>query len=300
MDSFLDFYPTDAVVLNIEMDHPDYFRDLSQIEDSFKKFMARTGEDGTVYLNAGDENVMRAAKSYKGRIVTFGVDVPHADYTAADIYFTGGCPTFTILKNGAKLCRVKMQVPGSHSVTDALAAAAVALECGISPDTVADALSQFAGASRRMDYRGKTKKGADVYDDYAHHPTEIAATLKAALSMQPERLFCVFQPHTYSRTKELFDDFADALAAESVCEGIIADIYTARETDSLGVSSELLAEAIRARGGNCRAVSKTEEIEAYLHKKCTVGDMILVMGAGDISVLSAKLAVISVSCEKTR
>ena len=289
MDSFLDFYPTDAVVLNIEMDHPDYFRDLAQIETSFKNFMARTGADGTVYLNAGDENVMLAAEGYDGRIVTFGVEHAEADYNAVDISFDGGLPSFTIRKGGEEICRVKMQVPGTHSVCDAVAAAAVALECGIPPHAVEDALAQFAGASRRMDYRGKTAAGADVYDDYAHHPTEIDATLKAALAMQPDRLFCVFQPHTYSRTKELFNDFADALAADGVCEVIVADIYTARETDSLGVSSALLAEAIRTRGANCRAVSDTEAIASYLRAECRRGDTILVMGAGDISALCQKL-----------
>ncbi len=300
MDSFLDFYPTDAVVLNIEMDHPDYFRDLAQIEDSFRRFMARCGENGTVYLNAGDDNVLRAAQSCRAHTVTFGVETAHADYNATDIYFTGGLPTFTILKNGGKICRIQMQVPGTHSIADALAAASIALECGVAPADVERALAQFAGASRRMDYRGKTAKGADVYDDYAHHPTEIASTLSAALAMQPKRLFCVFQPHTYSRTKELFDDFARALAKEGVCEVLIADIYTARETDSLGVSSALLAEAVRARGGKCRAVSETEEIARILKTKCTVGDTILVMGAGDIGLLSANLAADGATCEKTR
>ncbi len=289
MDSFLDFYPTDAVVLNIEMDHPDYFRDLAQIESSFKSFMARTGASGTVYLNAGDENVMRAAEGYPGHAVTFGMDHTGADYNATEIYFSNGLPSFVIKKGNDILCRVRMLVPGTHSVCDAVAAAAVALECGISPSLVEEGLAQFAGASRRMDYRGKTQSGAQVYDDYAHHPTEIAATLKAALDMQPNRLWCVFQPHTYSRTKELFDDFAEALAAKGVTEVLIADIYTARETDSLGMSSALLAEAVRANGAVCRAVPDTEETISYLLEKCTEGDMILVMGAGDIGLLCPKL-----------
>lgn len=297
MDSFLDFYPTDAVVLNIEMDHPDYFHSMEQIETSFHRFISRTGEDGTVYLNAGDENVLAAAQGYNGSIVTFGVDCPTADYNATQITYTNGLPSFTVQKNGEALCRVEMHVPGTHSICDAVAAFAVAVTCGIPPKTAADALAQFAGAARRMDYRGKTAAGADVYDDYAHHPTEILTTLTAALSMRPSRLFCVFQPHTYSRTKELFNDFATALATAGIEEVLLADIYTARETDSLGVSTDLLADAVRKQGGSCRAVHDTREIAAYLKKNCRAGDTVLVMGAGDISLICRELVFNKKACE---
>ena len=130
MDSFLDFYPTDAVVLNIEMDHPDYFRDLAQIETSFRRFMNRTGKDGTVYLNAGDRNVLAAAEGYEGRAVTFGVDCPTADYNAVGISYENGLPSFTVEQHGTALCRVSLHVPGAHSIGDAVAAMAVAIECG--------------------------------------------------------------------------------------------------------------------------------------------------------------------------
>lgn len=289
MDSFLDFYPTQAVVLNIEPDHLDYFSGLAQIEDSFSRFLARTGADGTAFLNCRDANVMKAAENYRGRIITFGVEAPEADYSAREISVSGGMPSFTLYRGDTALCRISLHVPGLHNVCDALAAAAASVENGISPQSVSEALAGFDGAARRMELRGKTRSGALVYDDYAHHPTEIAATISAAAALEPRRLWCVFQPHTYSRTKELFDDFAAALAHTAVSEVLLADIYSARETDTLGVSSELLADAVRDRGGNCRRLSSFAEIAGTLLSESTEGDLILVMGAGDISSLCSML-----------
>lgn len=289
MDSFLDFYPTDVIVLNIEPDHLDYFRDLDHIEDSFAKFLDRAGKDGTAYLNLNDDNVMRAAKNYNGRIITFGVDNTSADYCATDIVMNHGRPSFTILKNGVSVCRITMHVPGAHNICDALAASAAALEHGISPEVLVEALAEFDGAVRRMDRHGETKKGAIVFDDYAHHPTEITSTLDAASQMEHNRIFCVFQPHTYSRTKELFDNFASALAHKDIHQVILAEIYSARETDTLGVSSSLLANAVCANGGSCVALPSTDEIVSYLQAECGQDDIILVMGAGDINKICSIL-----------
>lgn len=289
MDSFLDFYPTDVIVLNIEPDHLDYFRDLDHIEDSFAEFLDRTGRNGTAYLNLSDDNVMRAAKNYGGRIVTFGVDNRSADYCATDIVMEHGRPSFTVEHNGAAICRIAMHVPGAHNVCDALAASAVALEHGISPEALVQALAEFDGAVRRLDRHGETASGAVVYDDYAHHPTEIESTLDAVSQMEHNRIFCVFQPHTYTRTKELFDDFATALAHKDVHQVILAEIYSARETDTLGVSSSLLADAVSLHGGNCLSISTTDEIIAHLKDQCGSGDLILVMGAGDINQICKDL-----------
>ena len=250
--------------------------------------MARTGETGTVYLNRCDDNVMAAAKEYAGRVVTFGVECAEADYCANEIEFHHGMPAFTLFRRGEALCRIQLHVPGAHNVCDALAVAAAAVENGIDPQTVRKALATFDGAVRRMDCRGRTKSGALVYDDYAHHPTEITSTLNAAAAMDHAKIRCVFQPHTYSRTKELFGDFAAALAHPDVEEVLLAEIYSARETDTLGMSSALLAEAVRRRGGNCRAASD-EEIVRTLLDDAGEGDLILVMGAGDIGALCPKL-----------
>lgn len=289
MDSFLDFYPTQAIVLNIEREHLDYFHSLTQIESSFAKFMALTGDNGHIYLNQGDPNVMNAAKNYTGKITTFGVDCPTADYSACEITLNHGMPAFTVCRHGETLCRIQLSVPGTHSVCDALATASAAIENGIAPEAVAEALRTFEGVGRRMDYQGKMRTGALVYNDYAHHPTEIASTLSGAAAMDHARLWCVFQPHTYSRTKEFFDDFAKALSTPALHEVILTEIYPARETDSLGMSPALLAEAIRARGGHCRVLSDFEEIAAALTAESRENDMILVMGAGDIVNLSSML-----------
>lgn len=289
MDSFLDFYPTDVIVLNIEPDHLDYFRNLDHIEDSFAKFMNRAGTNGTVYLNVNDDNVLRAAQNYTGRKISFGVDNSSANYCAADIVMDHGRPSFTVVHNGAPVCRVTMHVPGAHNVCDALAAAAVALEHGIAPEALVQALAEFDGAVRRMDRHGETVSGAIVFDDYAHHPTEIASTLDTASQMEHNRIFCVFQPHTYSRTKELFDDFAHSLSHKGIHQVILAEIYSARETDTLGVSSSLLAQAVCARGGNCISLSDNGEIVAHLKAECRQGDIILVMGAGDINQICKQL-----------
>jgi len=289
MDSFLDFYPTQAIVLNIEMDHPDYFHSLAQIEESFSHFMERTGENGRVFLNAGDANVLEAARDYKGQIITFGVECPQADYSAEDIKFSHGMPSFTVRRRGENLCRVQMSVPGAHNICDALATAAAAIENGIAPADAAEALHSFDGAGRRMDFRGKMSTGAAVYDDYAHHPTEIATTLNGAAGMDHRKLWCVFQPHTYSRLKELFDDFVSVLASDAADEVIITDIYSARETDTLGMSSELLAESVRKKGGKCRAALDFASAAEILKAESGEDDLILVMGAGDVIRLSAML-----------
>lgn len=289
MDSFLDFYPTDVIVLNIEPDHLDYFRDLDHIENSFAKFLDRAGASGTAYLNLNDDNVMRAAKNYTGRIVTFGVDNSAADYNATDIIIDHGRPSFTVKHKGNSVCRISMHVPGAHNVCDALAASAAALEHGISSEALVQALAEFDGAVRRMDRHGETKNGAVVFDDYAHHPTEISSTLDAASQLEHNRIFCVFQPHTYSRTKELFDDFAAALSHKEIHQVILAEIYSARETDTLGVSSILLADAVCLRGGNCISLPTTDEIISHLKNSCIQGDIILVMGAGDINQICDKL-----------
>lgn len=289
MDSFLDFYPTDVIVLNIEPDHLDYFRDLNHIEDSFSKFLKRSGPDGVAYLNLNDDNVMRAAQSYTGRTITFGIDNKAADYCAVDIVMEHGRPSFTVVHKGYPVCRITMHVPGAHNICDALAASAVALEHGISPDALVSALAEFDGAVRRMDRHGETQQGAIVYDDYAHHPTEISSTLDTASQMDHSRIFCVFQPHTYTRTKELFDDFAASLAHKDVHQVILAEIYSARETDTLGVSSSLLADAVSLRGGNCISLPTMDEIVAHLKNECHTGDLILVMGAGDINQICRSL-----------
>lgn len=279
MDSFLDFNPTVAVVLNIEMDHVDYFSSMAQIRRSFASFMTLTGEDGVAVINADDENVMLAARFFGGKKVTFSTKDPSADYSAANITFKNGRASFDILRRGEHEATLALSVPGAHNVYNALAAFAAARECGLDPERVARGLAAFSGAHRRMEYKG-TFCGAEVYDDYGHHPTEIRATLRTMREVGSGRLVCVFQSHTYSRTAKLFGDFADALCLAD--RAVIADIYAARETDTMGVSGEKLAAEIVKCGGNAVYGGSFERIAAMLADELREGDTLVVMGAGDI------------------
>ena len=278
MDSFLDFYPTIAVVLNIELDHVDYFRDLDHIKRSFRTYIEKTRGCGCAVLNADDENVMDMAKNFSGSVLTFGVK-NEADIMAKNISFDGGVASFDLC-HGSMKKRVKLAVSGEHNVYNALAAAACGILCGLKTDLIVKGLGNFKGASRRLELKG-TLNGARVYDDYAHHPTEIAATLRTVKQMGAERVICVYQPHTYSRTKGLYKEFVEALSLADLT--IMADIYAARETDTLGVSSEKLAADI---GDTALYFDSFEKIADYLNENVREGDIVLTMGAGNITNLS--------------
>ena len=277
MDSFLDFYPSIAVILNIELDHVDYFKDLEQVIRSYSAFADITGERGVAVANLDDENVRAALGNYRGRVVGFGISSPDADYSAADIKECRGRYSFKIMKNGELFTEVALSVTGYHNIYNALACAAAADLSGISPKDISAGLAAFRGAKRRMEYKGEVR-GADLYEDYGHHPTEISATLGGAKGLaEGGRLICLFQPHTYSRTAALFEDFASALrVADRV---IVTDIYAARELDEGIVSSKQLAEAIGEQavyGGDLKRSS-----EALL-RELNRGDVAIVMGAGDV------------------
>ena len=276
MDSFLVFNPTVAVILNVEMDHVDYFHSLEQVRSSFAKYAALTGSDGYAVANMDDENVRLSLANYGGTLVSFGIDGDSLDFKATNISCKRGRYSFDILKSGVFFCHVDLSVTGYHNVYNALACAAAADVCGISPLDISRGLAAFRGAKRRMELR-TTIDGADIYEDYGHHPTEISATLGGARGLAENRLVCVFQPHTYSRTKALFDDFSRAFdAADKV---LLCDIYAAREIDDGSVSSALLADAIGERATYCGDIESTARA---LRSELREGDLAIVMGAGDI------------------
>ena len=281
MDSFLDFGPTIAVILNIEMDHTDYFSSMEQIRTSFGAFAAKTGPEGRVIANYDDPNVRASLAYYNGEIITFGITNKSADYTAANISYSAGKPIFDILYRGEYLCHVRLSVPSAHNIYNALACAAVSRCCGLSPEQIGHGLSGFTGAKRRMEFKGKLR-GADVFDDYGHHPTEVRATLDGVAKMGYERIWCVFQPHTYARTAELFEEFVTAF--ESADRVLFADIYTARgdEVNPSQVSSAKLADRI---GEKAYYYSSFEAIAAELRENVYAGDVVIIMGAGDIYTL---------------
>ncbi len=274
MDSFLDFNPTAAVILNIEMDHVDYFHSIEQMRESYARFAKITEKSscGAVIYNADDENTVKALENYKGRKISFGIE-NEATFRAADISGT----EFTVLKDGEFYNKVKLSVFGKHNIYDALAATAAAYYGGISPEDTARGLSAFKGTHRRMEYRGMMN-GARIYDDYAHHPTEIRASLSAARAMVGEgRVICVFQSHTYSRTAALLEGFAETLSlADKV---LVAPIYAARETDTLGVDQYVLAERIGKGAEGYPDINTVADKLASLVKE---GDVAIIMGAGNI------------------
>ena len=276
MDSFLDFNPNIAVILNIELDHVDYFKDLEHIKRSYRLFAnIALSNGGCVVANGDDANVLCALDGAEN-VVYIGIENKNATVRAEGIGEDCGKYFFDLLYNGKKICHIKLSVSGYHNVYNALATAAVGLICGLSCDLISSGIKSFTGAARRMELKG-TVNGARVYDDYGHHPTEVATTLEGVRKMlDGGRLFCVFQSHTYSRTRALLDDFISALSvADRV---IVADIYAARELDTLGVTPELLAEKIEG-GVACHGFSN---IAKMLQNELSDGDIAVVMGAGDI------------------
>ncbi len=276
MDSFLDFNPNIAVVLNIEMDHVDYFESLEHIKRSYRAFAAKVGEDGCAVANFDDENVRDALCGLDCRIVRFGLSAS-ADVYAENIEQKNGAYAFDVVAFDNTVCRVELKVSGYHNIYNALATAAVCLSCGLSGEQIKRGLEAFGGAARRMEYKGSIN-GARVYDDYAHHPTEIKTTLEGAKKMLSDggRLFCAFQSHTYSRTAALLDGFAESLSVADVA--LICDIYAAREENIYGITPEILASKI----DGARACHGFSEPAQILMREVGERDVVIVMGAGDV------------------
>ena len=285
-NSFLSFYPTVSIILNIEEDHLDFFKDINDIRHSFHRFAGLLPEDGLLILNGEIAHPEEITKGISARTVTYGFTGTE-NYTAEEItYDAKGCASFRLCCNGEIKGTVSLSVPGVHNVSNALAALAASLELGISFETAAAGLAVFHGTDRRFQYKGEWN-GVTVIDDYAHHPTEIAATLKAASNYPHRELWCVFQPHTYTRTRAFLKEFAQVLSqADHI---VLADIYAARETDTLGISSRTLQKEIQKLGKDCDYFPSFEEIETFLSKKCMHGDLLITMGAGDVLKIGENL-----------
>lgn len=285
-NSFLHFFPKISVILNIDADHLDFFKDLEDIRHSFRKFAELLPEDGVLIVNHAIDRLSELTDGLRCRVVTYGMDAA-CDYAVQNITFDElAHPSFDCFKNGELLGHFSLQVPGMHNVENAAASIALADQLGIPMETAKTGLFDFGGTKRRFEKKG-TLAGVTIIDDYAHHPTEIKATLCAAANYPHKKLWCVFQPHTYTRTKALMDDFAEALTlADHV---VLADIYAARETDTLGVSSAMLAERILARGGSATYLDSFDKIENFLLQNCEPDDLILTMGAGDIVKIGERL-----------
>ncbi len=281
MDSFLSLRPRIEIILNIDSDHLDYFKDIDHIVSSFDKFAGLVPEDGLIVAYQANPFVSQVIKNLNN-VVTFGLN-ENCTYYGEDIDFNeNGMPAFNVKKEGRTLCRVQLSVPGEHNVLNALAAFACCHSLGVDSGIIRDTLQEYKGTQRRFDIVGTTATGVKIVDDYAHHPTEIKATLEACQNVPHNKLWCLFQPHTYTRTLALFDDFADAF--QKADELILAEIYAAREKNIYKISSASLAEKIK----ECHPEKKVsfmksfDEIADYVYQNAQNGDLVLTMGAGDI------------------
>ena len=267
-DSFLNFYPTLAVILNIEADHLDYFKDWEDVEKSFRQFAQLS--TGGILANGDDPHVVQTLQGLD--YVSFGLKVTNR------VHAENICPDWRhldVVCDGAFYCHLDLQVLGRHNALNALGAAGAAWMLGIPGEAVASGLATFTGAQRRMQFKGKYN-GADVYDDYAHHPDELAATIEAVLSMDYSRMILAFQPHTYTRTKALFSDFVREL--KKADQVVLAEIYAARERNTVGISSRDLVAQIPG-SVYCETL---QDVTQYLKENAKEGDVILTVGAGDI------------------
>ena len=278
--SFLKFFPYIGTILNIDADHLDYYRDIDHIKETFIKFIDLIPKEGYLIANIDDENVKAILNNnnYNCNILTYGLN--EGILQAKNIIYNElGCATFDVYKDGNLLFKIDLNVPGQHNVLNSLASIGTALCLDFSQNSITSGLSNFRGTHRRFELKG-TKDGVTVIDDYAHHPTEIKATLSAAKNYPHNKIYCVFQPHTYSRTISLFEDFSDSFY--DVDNLILADIYAAREKDTGVISSNMLGDRIRSKNVNCVNLHSFDEIVSYLKDNLKEGDMLLTMGAGDV------------------
>lgn len=279
-NSFLSFFPTIEVILNIEADHLDFFKDLEDIRNSFRRFAALLPDDGTLIINTDIENYEEICKGLSCRIVTVGSDPKKSHYSAVNVTFDqNACAVYDLLINGEKAETIALGVPGMHNVYNSLAAIAASHEVGVQNEEIKNGLFSYRGTHRRFEKKG-VLNGVTIIDDYAHHPQEIEAMLSTAKHYPHNEIWCLFQPHTYSRTKMLFNEFAEALAAAD--HVIVADIYAARETDDLGISSKMLAEKVASLGTDAYYLPSFDAIEKFILEKCMNGDLLITTGAGDI------------------
>lgn len=279
-NSFLSFFPTTAVILNVAADHLDFFKDIDDIRASFRKFALLVPENGTLVINGEIPDIGYFTDGLKCRVITVGSDRGRDNISADNIEMDErACCSYNLIADGVNMGRIELNVTGIHNVYNSLAAAAAALDMGITAKTVAAGLRSYTGTERRFEYKGKFG-GTTVIDDYAHHPDEIRATLETAAHYKHRELWVVFQPHTYSRTKALLGGFAEALSAAD--HVVLADIYAAREKNTLGISSADLMEELGKYGTDVHYIQDFGQIEKFLQKKCKPEDLLITMGAGNV------------------
>lgn len=283
--SFLKLNPSLVIVTNIEDDHLDYYGTEENIYAAFKQFLSNITPGGKAILCVDNAKVKALAQETEQDVITYGLE--EADYVAKAICYGVDGTTYKLYYKNEFITEVRLIVPGRHNVLNSVGAFAAAREMGIATESILASLAKFGGAKRRFETKGKVG-GVWIVDDYAHHPTEIEVTLKAARQTQPKRLLCLFQPHRYSRTKLLFNEFCNCFA--DCDELILTDIYAASEAPIPGITSEALAEGVRkALGKEVTYIPRLEKAEEYLEAKAAAGDLILTVGAGDVFKVGEEL-----------
>ena len=281
MDSFLNLKPSIGVILNIDSDHLDYFKDMDHIVKSFRTFVEQIGDEGTIVAYGDNPFVKDVLKDHSNKI-TYGYS-ESCDYYAENIVFDDmGFPSFDICHEGNKVAEIKLAVPGEHNVLNSMAAFATARHLGVDVRTIRDTLAAFGGTHRRFDFTGITDGGVKVIDDYAHHPTECRATIAAASNVKHNRLWIVFQPHTYTRTKALFNEFTECFTGADVL--VLTDIYAAREKDVYDISTEKLYNSMKELHPDKEIyyIGDFDRIADFIKSNAASGDMVITMGAGDV------------------
>ncbi|NLJ88806.1 MAG: UDP-N-acetylmuramate--L-alanine ligase [Epulopiscium sp.] len=286
-DSFLKFYPHMAIILNMEEDHLDYFKDINHIRKSFTNFAKNISKEGALIINGDIENLSLILDEIKCKVVTFGTDPNRVMWTAANIeYNEKACGKFDLFYQGKKMGKITLNVPGVHNIYNALAACAATYELNISIDDIINGLYKYKGTNQRFEIKGNLK-GITIVDDYAHHPTEIKATLEVAKHYPHNTLWCVFQPHTYTRTKIFLKEFAQALKeADKI---ILTDIYAAREKDLGEIHSKDLQKELARIGKESYYFSDFDSVENFILENCIPGDLLITMGAGDVNMIGEEL-----------
>lgn len=288
VESFLKFSPRTEIILNIDNDHLDYFKDLDHIIKAFEKYVQLLPNNGLLVLNSDDKNCALLSKLTKARTVTYGIENTNANFVARNISFdSNGFASFDTYYNNTFYKTIKLSVPGKHNVMNALACIATCHMYGLDREVIRKGLLGFTGANRRFEFIGKFNNSINVYDDYAHHPTEIKATAMAMKQKAYNKSWVIFQPHTYSRTKNLLQDFAKVLTLFDNI--IVTDIYAAREKNTYNISSKDLADEIKKLGKTAHYISDFNDIVTFVKSNALNNDLILTLGAGTVTKIGPML-----------
>ena len=288
VESFLKFSPKAEIILNIDNDHLDYFKNFDNIKNAFIKYVKLLPDNGVLVTNGDDQNCLDLMHYTNAKTLTYGIQNSNVDFYATNIEFNDdGFAKFDVYQHNEFLDTFQLSVPGKHNISNALACIAICLNYHLETDIIKSALLDFTGAHRRFEYKGKINNIASVYDDYGHHPTEIVATAKSLMNKKYHKSWVIFQPHTYSRTKNLLDDFANALL--NFDNIIILDIYAARETNTYNISSKDLVDKLHSLGKDALYIPDFDECANYVKSHVEENDIVLTLGAGTVTNIGPML-----------